>query len=140
MGLLLPPVLEASAPRVVTVSSFAHTLVDPTPLEDLEREPGYRPVRAYSKTKLANILLTRELLRRAGDRLLAAACHPEAARTNLSPDTSMARKLIDWAIRPMRQSAAAGAAPTLRATTAPGVAPGGYYGPGGLFRLRGPAV
>ena len=49
-------------------------------------------------------------------------------------------KLITWAMRPLLQSAAAGAEPTLRAATAPDVRPGGYYGPGGLFRLRGPAV
>lgn len=45
-------------------------------------------------------------------------------------------KLITWAMRPMLQSAAAGAEPMLRAATAPDA----YYGPGGLFRLRGHAV
>ena len=139
-GLLLPRILEASAPRVVTVSSYAHTQGGPTPIEDLESEHGYRPVRAYSKTKLANILFTRELQRRAGDRLVAVACHPGASRTNLSFDTSLAMKLITWAMRPMLQSAAAGAEPTLRAATAPDAKPGAYYGPGGLFRLRGHPV
>ena len=139
-GLLLPRVLEASAPRVVTVSSYAHTQGGPTPIEDLESERVYRPVRAYAKTKLANILFTRELQRRAGDRLLAAASHPGASRTNLSADTSLPMKLITWAMRPMLQSAAAGAEPTLLAATAPDAMPGGYYGPGGLFRLRGPAI
>lgn len=49
-------------------------------------------------------------------------------------------KLIIWAMRPMLQSAAAGAEPTLRAATAPDAKPGTSYGPGGLFRLRGHAV
>ncbi len=133
-GLLLPRVLEASAPRVVTVSSYAHTQGGPTPIQDLESERGYRPVRAYSKTKLASILFIRELQRRAGNRLLAAACRPSASRTNLSTDTSTAMKLITWAMRPMLQSIAAGAEPTLRAATAPDAKPGAYYGPGGLFR------
>ena len=97
-------------------------------------------MRAYAKTKLANILFTRELQRRAGGRLLAVAAHPGASRTNLAVDTSRPMKLITWAMRPMLQSAAAGAEPTLRAATAPDAKPGGYYGPGGLFRLRGPAV
>ncbi len=139
-GLLLPRILDAVAPRVVTVSSYAHTQGGPTPIEDLESERRYRPVRAYSKTKLANILFIRELQRRAGDRLLAVAAHPGASRTNLAVDTSRAMKLITWAMRPMLQSAAAGAEPTLRAATAPDAEPGGYYGPGGLFGLRGPAV
>ena len=139
-GLLLPRILEAPAPRVVTVSSYAHTQGGPTPIEDLESEREYKPVRAYAKTKLADILFVRELQRRAGGRLLAAASHPGASRTNLAADTSLPMKLITWAMRPMLQSAAAGAEPTLRAATAPDAKPGGYYGPGGLFKLRGPAV
>ncbi len=118
-GLLLPHILAAAAPRVVTVSSYAHTQGGPTPIEDLESEESYRPVRAYSKTKLANILVTRELQRRAGTRLLAVAAHPGASSTNLAVDTSLPMKLITWAMRPMLHSAAAaGAGPTLRAATA----------------------
>ena len=139
-ALLLPRILAAPGPRVVTVSSYAHTQGGPTPIEDLESERGYRPVRAYSKTKLANILFTRELQRRGGDRLMAIAAHPGASRTNLAIDTSRPMKLITWAMRPMLQSAAAGAEPILLAATAPDAKPGGYYGPGGLFGLRGPPV
>ena len=138
--LLLPRILAAPAPRIVTVSSYAHTQGGPTPIEDLESERGYRPVRAYSKTKLANILFTRELQRRAGDRLLAVTAHPGASRTNLAVDTSWPMKLITGAMRPMLQGAAAGAEPTLLAATAPDAEPGGYYGPGGLFGLRGRPV
>ena len=104
----------------MTVSSYAHTQGGPTPIEDLESKRAYRPVRAYSKTKLAKILCTRELQRRTGDRLQAVMCHPGASRTNLSADTSRPMKLITWAMGPMLQSAAAGAEPTLRAATAPG--------------------
>ena len=139
-GLLLPRILDADAPRVVAVSSYAHTQGGPTPIKDLESERSYRPVRAYAKTKLANILVTRELQRCAGDRLLAVAAHPGASRTNLAVDTSLPMKLITWAMRPMLQTAAAGAEPTLRAATAPDAKPGGYYGPGGLFGLRGSPV
>lgn len=139
-GLLLPRILQAAAPRVVTVSSLAHTQGGPTPIKDLDSEQSYRPVRAYAKTKLANILFTRELQRRAGDRLLAAASHPGGSRTNLAADTALGLKLLTWAMRPILQSAAAGAQPTLRAATAPDVTRGGYYGPGALSGLRGPAV
>ncbi|MGY2737135.1 NAD(P)-dependent dehydrogenase (short-subunit alcohol dehydrogenase family) [Sphingomonas sp. UYP23] len=139
-GLLLPLILDAPVPRVVTVSSYAHTQGGPTPIEDLESERGYRPVRAYGKTKLADILFTRELQRQAGNQLLSVAAHPGASRTNLAVDTSLPMKLITWAMRPMLQSAASGAEPTLRAATALDAKPGGYYGPGGLFRLRGHPV
>ena len=68
------------------------------------------------------------------------AAHPGASRTNLAVDTSLPMKLITWAMRPMLQSAAMGAEPTLRAATDPGAVPGGYYGPDGLFKLRGHAA
>ena len=135
-GLLLPVILKASAPRVVTVSSFAHTRGGPTPMTDLESEESYAPVRAYSKTKLENILFTRELQRRAGDRLLATSCHPGASRINLGNSAVYYMNLITLFMQPM-QSAAQGAEPTLMAATYPQAKPGAYYGPGGLFNLRG---
>ena len=38
----------------------------------------------------------------------------------------------------MSQAAAAGALPTLLAATAHEAMPGGYYGPSGLFEMKGP--
>jgi NAD(P)-dependent dehydrogenase (short-subunit alcohol dehydrogenase family) len=55
-GLLLPSILRAPAPRVVTVASYAHVNGGPVPIEDLNSERSYKPVKAYSKTKLANVL------------------------------------------------------------------------------------
>ncbi len=136
-GMLLPSILKARAPRVVTVSSYAHTRGGPTPMTDLDSEESYAPVRAYSKTKLENILFTRELQRRAGDRLLATCCHPGASRTNLGNNTVFGMKLITFFMQPILQSAAQGAEPTLMAATYPEAKPGAYYGPGGLFKLRG---
>lgn len=136
-GMLLPALLAGTAPRVVTVSSIAHRVGGSVPLDDLDSERDYRPVRAYGKTKLANILFTRELQRRAGDRLLATSCHPGASHTNLAVATTIGMKLITWAMGPIMQSAASGAEPTLMAATAPDARPGGYYGPGRLFELRG---
>ncbi len=53
------------------------------PVKDLNSEREYKPVRAYCKTKLENVLFTRELQRRAGELLLATACHPGATHTSL---------------------------------------------------------
>ncbi len=136
-GLLLPALLRGREPRVVTVSSFAHTIGGPVPIEDLDSAAAYRPVRAYAKTKLANILFTRALQRRAGDRLLATTCHPGASHTNLGVAASLGMRLMGWAVKPIMQSAAMGAEPTLMAATDPDAKPGAYYGPGGLFKLRG---
>ncbi|MDB6156352.1 MAG: short-chain dehydrogenase [Gammaproteobacteria bacterium] len=64
------------------------------PIPDLNSEESYKPIKAYSKTKLANVLFARELQRRAGTRLLSASCHPGYARTNLNSDTTLLMKLF----------------------------------------------
>ena len=70
---LLLPLLKASAPaRIVNVASFAHfgATIDFTDL----RFPGWR---GYKRSKLANILFTRELARRLeGTGVTANALHP----------------------------------------------------------------
>lgn len=138
-GLLLPLILRASAPRVVTVSSLAHRLGGPVPLTDLNSEQIYKPVKSYAKTKLANVLIGRELQRRAGDRLLSTMCHPGGSSTNLQFNgESRWLQLITILIMPVMQSAAAGAMPTLCAATAPDAKPGAFYGPSHFSGLRGP--
>ena len=139
-GMLLPALLAAKAPRVVTVSSYAHTIGGPVPVQDLDSEQSYKPTRAYAKTKLEEILFTRELQRRTGKRLLVTCCHPGAASTNLASNTTFGMKLTTWLMKPMLQTAAQGAEPTLMAATFPDAKPGAYYGPGGLFKLRGHPV
>jgi NAD(P)-dependent dehydrogenase (short-subunit alcohol dehydrogenase family) len=75
-GLLLERL--AAGARIVTVSSVAHLdgVID---FGDLQSERHYDPERAYSQSKLANLLFTYELDRRlrvAGARVTALACHP----------------------------------------------------------------
>ena len=140
IGLLLPSLLRAPAPRIVTVSSEAHTLRGAGPLQDLNSERDYRPMHAYAKTKLANILFTRELQRRAGDRLLAVACHPGVADTNLPRGSIFGMRLLFRVTRPIIQTAEEGAQSVLFAAMSEQAKPGGYYGPGGFLRIRGAPV
>ena len=82
-NLLLDRLRESGAGRVVTTSSGAHHggLID---LDDLQLERGrFSGNRAYSNSKLANVLFTRELARREG--AIAANCfHPGVIRTRLA--------------------------------------------------------
>ncbi|WP_174291126.1 oxidoreductase [Sphingomonas bacterium] len=136
-GLLMPLLLRAAAPRVVNVSSSAHAGGGPVPLRDLNCANGYKPMQAYARTKLANLLFTRELQRRYAGRLLVAASHPGIASTNLAAGTTVAMKVAVTLLKPLIQSASAGAEPSLMAATAPDIEPGGYYGPAGLLGMRG---
>lgn len=80
---LLLDVMTASAPsRVVNVSSLAHyrgTIA----FDDLQSERGYDRWRAYSQSKLANVLFTFELARRLEGSGVSANClNPGVVATN----------------------------------------------------------
>ena len=76
--------LKASAPaRVVTVSSAAHKNCT-LDFEDLQGERRYSGFGAYSRSKLANILFTRELSRRLeGTGVIANCLHPGVVATGI---------------------------------------------------------
>ena len=83
--MLFPLLAASSQPRVVQVTSISYKLGS-IQLDDLQMERGYTRWKAYSQSKLALLLFTRELARRsreAGWRILAAAVHPGYARTSL---------------------------------------------------------
>lgn len=136
-GRLLPLLLAAPAARVVTVSSGAHRMGS-IAFDDLMGERSYRRWGAYGQSKLANLLFTRELDRRFGDRLTAVAAHPGYAATHLQSGQGqpVMEALMRFGNATIAQSDAAGAWPSLFAATAPGVGGGQYFGPG-LFELRG---
>jgi NAD(P)-dependent dehydrogenase (short-subunit alcohol dehydrogenase family) len=94
-NLLLPKLSD----RVVTVSSMAHW-PGRINLADLNwKNRRYKPWLAYSQSKLANLLFTRELQRRlaaAASPLRALAAHPGYSHTNLQGATG--RKLGDAVI------------------------------------------
>ena len=76
--------LKASAPaRVVTVSSAAHKSFR-LDFDDLQGERRYSGFGAYSRSKLANILFTRELSRRLEGTGVTANClHPGVVATGI---------------------------------------------------------
>jgi len=137
VGLLLPLVLRTEGARIVVVSSTAQNIgrIDRDDL-NWERRP-YRPWAAYGQSKLANQLFALELHRRlsaAGSRVRVTSAHPGFTATDLQR-TSLAARLFNpiFGMRP-----ADGALPTLRAATDPAAASGSYWGPRGLFEMRGP--
>lgn len=143
-GLLLDLVVAAPDSRIVSVSSTAHKMGKMN-FADLQGAQKYRKWGAYGQSKLANLLFTYELQRRltgAGEATIAAAAHPGWSATNLQThgrgvDGGLGLRLNELGNRLFAQSDAMGALPTLYAATAAGVEPGGFYGPGGLFEIKG---
>jgi NAD(P)-dependent dehydrogenase (short-subunit alcohol dehydrogenase family) len=81
---LMVDVLLASAPaRIVNVASAAHYR-GTMDFDDLGFERGYQITKAYARSKLANILFTRELARRlAGTGVTVNTLHPGTVATNI---------------------------------------------------------
>ncbi|WP_043474385.1 oxidoreductase [Streptomyces collinus] len=138
-NLLLPHLTD----RVVTVSSGAHRMPGNPRIhfDNLNLTGEYAPMKAYSQSKLANLLFTLELQRRlteSNSRVRALAAHPGWAATNLqSHDGSpLRRALLLIGNRLFAQDNRAGALPTLYAAVQdlPGAS---YVGPDGLGEMRG---
>jgi retinol dehydrogenase 14 len=83
--------LTASAPaRIVTVSSGAHAAgrID---FDDLQGERNYSGQRAYSQSKLANVMFTYELARRLdGTGVTTTVLHPGVVRTSFGAEDQAA--------------------------------------------------
>ena len=139
---LLPLLRAAPAARVVPLASIAarQGKID---FAGLQSERDYKPMVAYSQTKLACLMFGFELQRRSdtnGWCIASITAHPGVARTDLvnngMGETSPAgffRRYLSVMFQPVPQ----GALPTLMAATDPGAKPGGYYGPQGLLEIRG---
>jgi NAD(P)-dependent dehydrogenase (short-subunit alcohol dehydrogenase family) len=88
--------LIASAPaRIVSTSSDAHERAS-LDFSDLQSAKGYKMLRVYGRSKLANILFTRELARRlAGAGVTANCLHPGPVATRFGDSSGgMVRRLL----------------------------------------------
>ncbi|MGO3084746.1 oxidoreductase [Ancrocorticia populi] len=132
---LLPALLKAPAPRVVTMSSSNLRDID---FNNLNWERDYDANGAYGQSKLADLLFSRQLARVADQRgwsLLSLGAHPGNASTSIYDNGTqldggkpILALRIGWKITP-RHSAEAGAQPEVYAATQPDVVQAGYYGP-----------
>jgi len=127
---LLRPKLTASAPaRVVTVASTAHRGARLN-LDDLQLEHHYSAMLAYSGSKLANILFTRELARRLeGTRVTANCLHPGTVRTRFGQTGSVWLRIGLMIGGPFLRSPESGARTVVYLASSPDVgdSSGGYY-------------
>jgi retinol dehydrogenase 14 len=84
--LLLDRLAHGARARVITVSSHAHAqgTID---FDDLQGASSYSGSRAYSQSKLANIMFTHELARRVRESgVTATALHPGLVRTSFGAE------------------------------------------------------
>jgi len=118
-NLLLDKLKQSAPARVVTVSSNAHAAgrID---FGDLQGERSYSGARAYSQSKLANILFSYELARRLPTTSVTAnALHPGLVNTSFgAEDPAGVQKLLVPLLRPFMKSPARGAATSIHLASA----------------------
>jgi len=80
---LLPRLVESGPARIITVASGRH-FKGTMDFADLGFERGYQILRAYGRSKLANVLFGSELARRlAGTQVTSNSVHPGRVATNI---------------------------------------------------------
>ena len=123
--LLLPKLTAKPGVRIVTVASDAHTRGGALDFDDLQSKRSYAPFAVYGRSKLANILFTRELARRlAGTGTTANSLHPGVVATGFAGDgdaSGLFAMLLKLA-RPFMLTPEKGAATMVYLATAPEVA------------------
>jgi NAD(P)-dependent dehydrogenase (short-subunit alcohol dehydrogenase family) len=117
---ILLDVLKTSGPaRIINVSSEAHRNVK-IDFNDLQMENNYSGFRAYSISKLCNVLFTYELARRLeGSAVTANALHPGFLSTGIFRE---APALVRFVVRIIAGSAEKGAKAIVHLGTAPELA------------------
>jgi NAD(P)-dependent dehydrogenase (short-subunit alcohol dehydrogenase family) len=128
---LLQDLLVKSAPaRVETVASIGHRRGS-LDFDDLGFERGYGTLKAYARSKLANVLFAAELARRlAGTGVTSNSLHPGSVATNIWSGAPLwAKPIIALAFRPFFISAEQGSRGIVRLVSDPALegVTGRYY-------------
>lgn len=146
-GLLLPYFCKDSSARIVNVGSLAHR-IGTFDFEDPNWDrTKYNLWKAYARSKIATAAFTIELDRRlqvSGANILALGAHPGFAATDMGKKNGVATPksaLSQW-YQDRMESWVVGKAPDaaekiVYAATADQVKGGDYYGPTGLFEIKG---
>ena len=103
--------LMGEGSRIVNVASGAHK-TGKIHFDDINLHKGFNVFKAYSQSKLASVLFTRELARRVKDRgITVNCCHPGAVATNIGIDRETGfGKTVTRLLKPFFQTPAQGAA------------------------------
>lgn len=127
---LLIDVLVDSAPaRIINVASESHRDSE-LDFEDLQMQRGYGPLKAYGRSKLANVHFTYELARRLeGSGVTANAIHPGFLRTDIAANNGWIGRAVSKVIKLFAKPVAEGAEAVLALAADPqwGNVSGAYF-------------
>lgn len=121
--MLMNKLIESGPSRVVNVASGAHMFVKDMNFDDLQSEKEYKTMQVYGRSKLANILFTRELAERLEGKGVTVNClHPGFVNTGIGSNNSptMGRILMTLA-RPFSRKTDKGAETSIYLCVSPEV-------------------
>ena len=114
--------LASGAVRIINTASAAHqgATLD---FDDLQSAKSYRAIRAYSRSKLCNILFTRELARRLrGTQVTANCLHPGFVATRFADESGGLISRMAWLAKFFAITPAEGAQTIIYLASSPEVA------------------
>lgn len=127
---LLLDLIKRSAPaRIITVSSMAHSWGS-IKLEDINSEQSYDKSKAYSQSKLANVLFTRSLAKRLeGTGVTTYSLHPGVVQTDLWRHLNGPQQAFMKVVSPFTKNSVQGAQTSIYCAVEPSLETesGGYY-------------
>jgi len=114
-GLLLPALRSGQKSRIVNVSSGAHAFVKDMGYEDMQAKRKYSTFHEYGRSKLANILFTRQLAHiLARDDITVNCLHPGAVSTSLgTQNNGLMGKVLPLLLKPFFRTPEKGAETSL---------------------------
>jgi NAD(P)-dependent dehydrogenase (short-subunit alcohol dehydrogenase family) len=128
-GVLRERLIASSPSRIVNTASNAHGAAK-LDFDDLQSVKNYGMLRAYSRSKLCNILFTRELARRLGGEGVTANClHPGFVATRIADEAGGLVGRFAWVSKLFARSPEKGADTIVHLVSSPDVAGenGGYF-------------
>lgn len=139
---LLDLVTSTKNSRIVNIASIAHKFGSlKTKTFMYEEGKKYSKSKAYSQSKLSNLLFTYKLQELVGDKVKVLAAHPGISSTNLGSHIKILRfRITKFLFGLFNQSQYMGSLPGVRAATDPTAEGGQYYGPKGIFEVKGNPV
>jgi NAD(P)-dependent dehydrogenase (short-subunit alcohol dehydrogenase family) len=119
-NLLLDLLIRSAPARIVTVASIGHRR-GTLDFDDLGFERGYGIMKAYTRSKLANVLFANELARRlSGTGVTSNSLHPGNVATKIwSGAPSWAKPIVALVFRPFFISAEKGGATIVQLAASP---------------------
>ncbi len=109
-NLLLPAMRPGSSARIINVASGAHSLVKGINFHDLNFNTGFKALKVYSHSKLANVLFSLELAKRLeGSSITVNTVDPGEVSTGLGAQNGWIGKIFQLLMKPFLQTSEKGA-------------------------------